>query len=54
MMEAESRMLKGFVTAASLSSEDIEAMDKSVSELEFSVPVPGMEKAKELTPFICH
>lgn len=33
MMETEQRMLKGFVTAASLSSEDIDAMDKSVSEL---------------------
>jgi len=29
MMETEQRMLKGFVTAASLSSEDIDATDKS-------------------------
>jgi hypothetical protein len=33
MMETERRMLKGFVTAGSLSSEDIGAVDKSVSEL---------------------
>ena len=33
MVETERRMLKGFVTAASLSSEDIGAVDKSVSEL---------------------
>ena len=33
MVETERRMLKGFVTAASVSSEDIDAVDKSVSEL---------------------
>jgi DNA repair and recombination protein RAD54B len=33
MVETERRMLKGFVTAGSLSSEDIGAVDKSVSEL---------------------
>ena len=32
MAETERRMSKGFVTAASLSSEDIDAVDKSVSE----------------------
>jgi DNA repair and recombination protein RAD54B len=30
MMEIEQRMLKGFVTAASLSSEDTDAVDRSV------------------------
>jgi len=51
MVETERRMLKGFVTAASLSSEDIDAMDKSVSELWCSVLGPVR---KELTPLICY
>ena len=51
MMETEQRMLKGFVTAASLSSEDIDAMDKSVSEQWLSASDPVR---KELTPLICH
>ena len=51
MKETERRMLKGFVTAASLSSEDIDAVDKSVSGLWCSVSDPG---GKELTPLICH
>lgn len=32
MMKIEQQMSKGFVTAASLSSEDIDAVDRSVSE----------------------
>ena len=35
MMRMEQQMLKGFVTAASLSYEDIGAMDKSVREPQF-------------------
>jgi len=43
MAETERRMLKGFVTAASLSSEDIGAVDKSVSE-------PRCPARRKLTP----
>lgn len=49
MAETERRMLKGFVTAASLSSEDIDAVDKSVSE-----PCCSGPGKKELTPLKCH
>ena len=51
MMETEQRMLKGFVTAGSLSSEDIDAVDKSVSGLRCSASDPG---GKELTLLMCH
>lgn len=51
MAETERRMRKGFVTAASLSSDDIGATDKPVSELWYLALDPVR---KQLTPLICH
>lgn len=48
MMEMEQRMLKGFVTAASLSSEDIDAVDRSVRETWFPDLVRDIKKANAL------
>lgn len=48
MMETERRMLKGFVTAGSLSSEDIGAVDKSVSETVVLGLGLGMKRADVL------
>jgi hypothetical protein len=48
MMETEQRMLKGFVTAATLSSEDIDAMDKSVRRHVALGFCPSTERADAL------
>ena len=48
MMEIEQRMLKGFVTATRLSSEDIDAVDRSVREAWFPDSVCGKADALDV------